>query len=70
MMTKEIGTDRPEPKSVRAIFTGKHPDGGTALVQRTDEGDYAQSDDPDHAHAFGWWRYPPGTFAIIGAVSR
>lgn len=55
----------PRDVKVGKPFHGKHPSGKTALVRRSIEHDYAQFDDINHEHAFGWHQYPLNTFTEV-----
>jgi hypothetical protein len=62
---QEIGVI-PPGTVILSHFHGRHVDGApTALVQRSAEHDYAQVDDLNHKHAFGWHQYPLNSFTEI-----
>lgn len=62
---KIVGNDYPVAGTVVENFIGIHPDGNTAMVQRTKENDHAQFDNPEHERSAGWWKYPLNTFEKV-----
>jgi len=59
-----IGTDL-KKGTTTTQFSGEHPDGERALVQRSKDADYAQFNRIGHPHCYGWWKYPLNTFKEI-----
>lgn len=62
-MARKIRIGRiPKDVKVGKPFTGIDASGNVALVRRSEENDFAQFNDINHPHAYGWWRYPLNTF--------
>jgi hypothetical protein len=61
-MEPEIGYDLVPGIKILERFHGIHPDGHTALVQRSAGNDFAQFDSLEHAKCYGWWKFELGTF--------